>query len=173
MWAFLVLSHFLTLPLMRTVKVALSVSSSCLWCREGAGWFRSSHVVVTWLTFGIMPNLGLLFQDCLGVLGCLVSWLCSRLIPIRFDARHRKQKGWCFFMLFLFFFQSGAVFLAICYILGLKSLICVLLLHFGLKSLICVLFAAFWSQNLWFACYLLHFGAKSSLICVLFAAFLN
>jgi len=34
-----------------------------------------------------------------------------------------------------FFFQSGAVFLAICYILG-------------LKFLICVLFAAFWSQNL-------------------------
>ena len=38
-------------------------------------------------------------------------------------------------MIFLFCFQSGAVFLAICYILG-------------LKSLICVLFAAFWNQNL-------------------------
>ena len=155
MWAFLVLSHFLTLPLMRTVKVALSVSSSCLWCREGAGWFRSSHVIVTWLTFGIMPNLGLL------LLGCLVSWLCSRLIPIRFDARHREEtkRVMIFYVVFVFF-QSGAVFLAICYILG-------------LKSLICVLFAAFWSQNLWFACYLLHFGAKISLICLLFAAFLN
>ena len=56
------------------------------------------------------------------------------------------------FLRIFFVFQSGAVFLAICYILG-------------LKSLICVLFAAFWSQNLWFVCYLLHFGAKISLIC--------
>ena len=44
----------------------------------------------------------------------------------------------------LFVFQSGAVFFAICYILA-------------LKSLICVLFAAFWSQNLLFVCYLLRF----------------
>ena len=26
----------------------------------------------------------------------------------------------------------------------------------------CMLFAAFWSQNLWFACYFLHFGTKIS-----------
>ena len=49
----------------------------------------------------------------------------------------------------ILFFCSLGVVLAICYILG-------------LKSLICVLFAAFWSQNLWFAYYLLHLGAKIS-----------
>ena len=50
---------------------------------------------------------------------------------------------------FVFIFQSVAVVLAICYILGLKSLICVLFAAFwSRKSLICVLFAAFWSLNL-------------------------
>ena len=158
MWAFLVLSHFLTLPLMRTVKVALSVSSSCLWCREGAGWFRSSHVVVTWLTFGIMPNLGLLFQDCLGVLGCLVSWLCSRLIPIRFDARHREEtkRVMFFYVVFVFFSVWGSF---PCY-----------LLHFGAKISDLRAFATFWAKisDLRAICCILE---PKSLIRVLFAAF--
>jgi hypothetical protein len=56
-----------------------------------------------------MPNLGLLFQDCLGVLGCLVSWLCSRLIPIRFDARQREEtkRVMVFYVVFVFFFSLG------------------------------------------------------------------
>ena len=42
-------------------------------------------------------------------------------------------QGFCFFLFVIFVVQSGAVFLA-----------------------------AFWSQNLWFACFLLHFGARIS-----------
>ena len=72
------------------------------------------------------------------------------------------------FLTLFFVFQSEAVFLFICYILGLKSLICMLFaafwnqnLWFGAKiSLICVLLAAFWTKISHLACYLQHFGAE-------------
>jgi hypothetical protein len=97
------------------------------------------------------------------------TWIClaecslviflSLIVSVAYKSRKSKFNRRLFFsyvfcvffvlLRFAFVLQCGAVFLAICHILV-------------LKSLISVLFIAFWIQNLWLACYLLHLGTKIS-----------
>lgn len=82
---------------------------------------------------------------------------CISPEPVHSQAPSRKRRVMVLLNFLSFFFQSGAVFLAICYISK-------------LKSLIGVLFAAFWIPDLLAICCILEL---KSLICMLFAAFLD